>query len=403
MRVHSAPVRIFTIAATLVAVAMMGTPAWAGRQNGQAAPAKQAERQGPPTEAEQAGKTAGQFYKNIKVLTNIPADKLHDGMQYITAALGVRCEFCHQEGNMASDQKRPKRAARKMMTMLFAIDKDNFNGRTEVSCYTCHQGHEKPIGAPLPAEAAETATAPAILMARAKPMQPPAGTKVPTLNEILANYAEALGGKQALDAATSRVIDVERSGEEQNRPPISQEIYEGAPNKLLIVTHFGQRTFRTGYNGTEVWEGTPRGARSLYGMEALMPPREAQLNPVASLAQYKEMRLVAMAQIGDQQAWVVTGLAPDGTAERLFFDTKSGLLVRRMIVYRTIFGPLLFQADYSNYRKQDGVAIPYKTDWWAGGRGFTETVTSVKTNVPVNSAEFEPPAKGAEPAPGATR
>ncbi|MDE3137170.1 MAG: c-type cytochrome [Acidobacteriota bacterium] len=401
MRVHSAPVGIFTIAAALVAMAIIGTPARAGQQNGQAAPAKRAGQQGPPTEAEMAGKTAGQFYKNIKVLNDVPADKLHDGMEYITASLGVRCEFCHVEDNFPADQKRPKATARKMMTMLFAIDKDNFNGRTEVSCFTCHQGHEKPMGAALPAEAAESA--PEMLMPRAKPMQPPAGTKIPTLNEILANYAEALGGQKALDAVTSRVLDVQRSGEEQNRPPVSQEISEGAPNKLLIVTHFGQRTFRTGYNGSEVWQGSPRGSRALYGLQALLPPREAQLNPVASLGQYKQMRLMAMAQIGDQQAWVVSGLAPDGTGERFFFDTKTGLLVRRMIVYRTIFGPLLFQADYSDYRKQDGVAIPYKTEWWAGGRGFTDTVTSVKTNAPVNSAEFEPPAKGAESAPSGTR
>jgi hypothetical protein len=393
MRVHTAPMKIFTIATTLAAMAILGVPAWAG-QTTQAAPAKQAGHQGPPTEADMAGKTAGQFYKNIKVLTDVPADKLHDGMQYISATLGVRCEFCHQEGDMASDQKKEKRTARKMMTMLFAIDKDNFNGRTEVSCYTCHQGHERPIGAPLPAEAAETASAAAPLMPRAKPIQPPPGTKVLTLDQILANYAEALGGKQALDGVTSRVIDAERTGEQQDRPPIAQEIYEGSPNKLLIVTHFGQRTFRTGYNGTEVWQGSPRGARSLYGMEALLPPREAELNPVASLEQYKGMRLVAMAQIGDRQAWVVTGRAPDGTPERLFFDTKTGLLVRRMIVYRTIFGPLLFQADYSQYRKQGGVAIPYRTDWWAGGRGWTETVKSVKTNVPIKTAEFEPPAKG---------
>jgi hypothetical protein len=402
MRVHSAPIRILTIATTLVAMAILGAPARAGQQDGQAAPAKQAEQQGPPTQADMAGKTAGQFYKNIKVLNDVPADKLHDGMEYITAALGVRCEFCHVEDNFAADQKRQKETARKMMTMLFAIDKDNFNGRTQVSCFTCHQGHHEPLPAPMPAEAAETAAAPAPQMPRAKPMQPLPGTKVPTLDQILASYAEALGGQQALGGLTSRQIEVERSGE-GGRPPVTQDIYEGASKKLLIVSHFQQRTFRLGDNGTQVWEGSPRGARELYGMDVLLPTREAQLNPVASLQQYKGMRLMAMAQIGDQQAWVVTGRAPDGTPERLFFDTKSGLLVRRMIVYRTIFGPLLFQADYSDYRKQDGVAIPHKTVWWAEGRGWTETVKSVKTNVPIDTAEFEPPAKGTKPAPGGTR
>jgi hypothetical protein len=392
MRVYRAPVKFFTIATMLAAIAILGTPAWAGQQTGQAAPAKQAE---PAIMTE----TAGQFYKNVKVLQDVPAYKLHDGMHYITQALGTRCEFCHEEGDQASDKKRSKRTARKMMKMLFAIDKDNFNGRTEVSCYTCHQGHEKPIGAPMPADMAASASAPGPLMPSAKPMQPPPGTKIPTVDEILANYAKALGGQKALDATTSRVIEVERSGE-GGRPPITQEIYEKAPDKMVVVTTFHQHTFRTGYNGTEAWQGSSRGSRTLVGIEALLPPREAQVDPVASLKQYKGMRLVAMAQIGDGQAWVVTGRAPDGIPERLFFDTKTGLLVRRMMIYRTIFGPLLFEADYSQYRKKGGVAIPYKTDWWTGGSGWTETVKSVKTNVPIKTAEFEPPAKGAAGASG---
>lgn len=395
MRVHTAPVKIITIATTLAAMAILGAPAMAGQQKGQAAPAKQAE---PAIMTE----TAGQFYKNVKVLTDVPAYKLHDGMHYITAALGTRCEFCHEEGNLASDKKRSKRTARKMMKMLFAIDKDNFNGRTEVSCYTCHQGREKPMGAPMPAAMAASTAAPAPLIPRAKRMQPPPGTKIPTVDEILANYAKALGGQKALDATTSRVIEIERSGR-GGRPPITQEIYEKAPNKLLVVTEFRKRKFRTGYNGAEAWQGSSRGSRTLVGIEALLPLREAQFDSAASIGQYKRKRLIRMAQIGDHQAWVVRGLASDGNAELLYFDTKTGLLLRRAIVYRTVFGRLLFEADYSHYQKTGGVAIPYKTEWWAGGSGWTETVKSVKTNVPINTAEFNPPAKGAAAASGGNR
>jgi hypothetical protein len=389
MRVHSAPVRAITIAALFAATAILAAPAWA--QNG------------PSSRPKPAEKTAGQAFKNIKVLNNVPADKLFDGMRYITMALGVRCEFCHKEHNFASDQKRTKRTARKMMRMLFAIDKDNFHGRTEVSCYTCHDGHHHPVAAPMPAEAAETAPAPGTVMPRAKPIQPAAGTPIPTLDQILASYAKALGGRQALANVKSRVLEVERSGERAGRPPITQKIYEGAPDKLLILTRFRGRTFRTGDNGAEVWQSSPRGARVLRGMEALLPPHEAELNPLAAIEAYKGKRLVAMAQIGDRKAYVVTGRAPDGIHERLFFDAKSGLLLRRSIVYRTIFGPLLFEADYSHYRKHNGVAIPYKTLWWGGGMGWTETVKSVKTNVPVKDAEFQPPARGARPAPAGRR
>ena len=398
MRRHAG---IVTIVAMSIASAGLAGSLWA-RQAGQAAPAKPAVRQGPPTQAELAQKTAGEVFKNIKVLQDVPAYKLLDGMSYITDALGVRCEFCHNTRDFASDQKRTKRTARRMMQMLFAINKDNFNGRPAVSCYTCHQGHHEPLPAPLPMETAAPASMAAPpLMLRAEPFEPPAGTPIPTLDQILAKYADALGGQQALAGVHSRVLEIQRSGGRENEHPMTETVYEKSPNKALIVGRFHQFTFRVGYNGTEVWEGSPRGARTLHGMEALLLPREAVLDPVEALDSYTGKRLVAMAKIGDQEAYVVTGLAPDGQTERFFFDTSSGLLLRRMIVYRTIFGPLLFEADYSDYRKENGVAIPFKTQWWAGARGWTDIVESVKTNVPIEDSEFEPPAPG--PRPGAPR
>jgi hypothetical protein len=409
MRGDRAPGRHFSIVALLCVIALIGIPVRAqqggqGGQPAQAAPANQRpRREALPTQAEMAGKTAGQVYKNLKVLQDVPADKLIDGMRYITIALGERCEYCHVEDNFPSDQKRNKVTARKMMTMLFAIDKENFRGRTQVSCYTCHGGHHEPLPAPMPADTAAAPQAAALVMARAKPFQPPAGTPIPTVAQILAKYADALGGNAALAKLSTRVLEVERSGD-GDRPPSTVQVYLKAPNKLLMVTQMRQRSFDSGYDGSKVWASFGRRVREVEGMEALLPPREAQIDPVASLQSYKGLRLVpTMAQIGDKKAFVVSGRAPDGNAERFFFDVDSGLLLRRMVVYPTIFGRLLFQADYSGYRKAGGVAIPYKTEWWAGGRSWTDTVKSVKTNVPVADARFEPPAESAQPAPANRR
>ena len=131
----------------------------------------------------------------------------------------------------------------------------------------------------------------------------------------------------------------------------------------------------------------------LSGMDALTPLRDAQIDPAAALAGYTMKRLRGMAQIGNQKTYLVTAQAPDGESEQLYFDAQSGLLLRRVFIYRTIFGPLLYEADYSNYQKEGDVLIPLHTEWWAGGSGFTETVKSVKTNVPISDAEFQPPPK----------
>ena len=69
-------------------------------------------------------------------------------MQFITASLGVECEFCHVQNAFEKDDKKTKQTARKMMEMMFAINKDNFEGHREVTCYSCHRGNAIPQAIP---------------------------------------------------------------------------------------------------------------------------------------------------------------------------------------------------------------------------------------------------------------
>src|SRR5579883_2627310 len=92
------------------------------------------------------GKTAEQVYKNIKVLNGTPADQLIESMHLIRGALGVDCEFCHEDPDRAADTKKPKETARAMIKMMMDINKNSFNGRQEVTCYTCHRGSTDPVG-----------------------------------------------------------------------------------------------------------------------------------------------------------------------------------------------------------------------------------------------------------------
>src|SRR3954468_21717919 len=141
--------------------------------------------------------TAGEKFKNIKVLNDMPADQLGRVMNIMAASLGEKCSFCHNTENFASDEKRNKQTARKMISMTFEINKANFNGRPQVSCNTCHNGHEQPTAAPNLWPTAETP----------QPKQP--DTK-PTADQILANYITAVGGADKLAKVTSRHITATR-------------------------------------------------------------------------------------------------------------------------------------------------------------------------------------------------
>lgn len=329
-------------------------------------------------------KTAGQYYKNIKVLNDIPASDLLPGMRYITTALGVKCDYCHVKDNFPNDDKRPKQTARQMMTMLFAINKNNFDGRPEVSCYTCHQGHNEPMGVPaLPAEATE----PQFI----RPAPGATSQPLPSADAVLDKYAQAVGSEEALNRVSSRAVHLDETDSGGNSYAI--EAYEKAPDKMYEVKTLPQGTVTAGFDGSHAWVASNRGAREPEAFDAIVLRSEAEINPVATLKSYTGRRVRGQAKIGDTTAYVMMGKAPDGIVEFLFFDEQSGLLLRRMIRDTTIFGALPIEADYSDYRDVNGVKIPYQTTWFTAGESSTYTIKDVKDNVPVDDSKFEPPAK----------
>ena len=86
--------------------------------------------------------------KNIQVLgsADLPAT-----MQGFVQALGLldkgTCNYCHVD-DKSSDEKKPKQVARRMITMMRAINGTFPDGQQHVTCYTCHRGNTKPLMAP---------------------------------------------------------------------------------------------------------------------------------------------------------------------------------------------------------------------------------------------------------------
>jgi hypothetical protein len=97
---------------------------------------------------------AGQVFKNVKWLTNTSAKTFLSIMNGGYAkALGVRCSHCHVRGNFASDELRPKRAAREMAVMHRMINQELAKmqdiatpptANRAISCITCHRGMVDP-------------------------------------------------------------------------------------------------------------------------------------------------------------------------------------------------------------------------------------------------------------------
>lgn len=80
----------------------------------------------------------------IRILKGLTAPEFDEEMKQITVALGVNCGFCHVRGNFASDDNPRKLTARHMLEMTVKINQQFFPGTRTVTCYTCHQGEQKP-------------------------------------------------------------------------------------------------------------------------------------------------------------------------------------------------------------------------------------------------------------------
>jgi len=87
--------------------------------------------------------TAEQKFKNIQIFKTLPATQLDPTMAFISGSLGVRCNYCHVSNGFDKDDKQTKLTARRMIQMVFDLNKRSFIGQDAVTCYTCHRG--KPI------------------------------------------------------------------------------------------------------------------------------------------------------------------------------------------------------------------------------------------------------------------
>ena len=88
---------------------------------------------------------AEQVYGNIKALNGLPYGEVVAGMQVMSQALGVDCDYCHTRSGDRDDEGNPnKDVARQMIRMVRELNTEKFGGRNVISCNTCHRGNPVP-------------------------------------------------------------------------------------------------------------------------------------------------------------------------------------------------------------------------------------------------------------------
>ena len=325
-------------------------------------------------------------FKNIQVLKGVPADQLIPAMQFITASLGVECDYCHVQGAFDKDEKKPKEVARKMMQMMFAIDKESFAGQRAITCYSCHRGATKPVGIP-------------VISNEEKPVMETGGAggnesaaSEPAPDEILGKYIRALGGADALQKISSRVEKGTMTAAGGRQFPV--DIFTRAPDKRASIMHMPNGDSITVFDGKDGWLGVPgRPVREMSGSDAEAAKQDATLAfPLHVREMFSEIQAGAPEKIGDHTANVIVGSNPGQAPVRLYFDEPSGLLVRLLRYSESPLGRNPTRIDYSDYRDQGGTKVPFRWTVARPAGRFTIQVEKIEDNVPVDDGRFAKPA-----------
>jgi hypothetical protein len=287
--------------------------------------------------------------------------------------------MCHvsNDGDFEKDDNKHKDIARRMLKMTFELNAKYFDGRSEVSCSTCHNGRERPISVP-------NLTPP---IHEKRPQQP---TVKESADKILDNYAVALGGKTNLAKISSRLITSERK--EPDGKTLEKETIWQTSGKMRTETNYNGYLITEGSDGISAWKTGGNEKMRIRSDEAAQIKREAQLFANADLRTiYAKIDVRYIDKLGDREVVLVIAELPDGDRERLYFDTSTGLLVRRIASSMTVLGQFQYQVDYNEYREFGGVKLPTVIRSSMPNISWTRKLIAVKNNVPIDDQKFREP------------
>lgn len=207
-----------------------------------------------------------------------------------------------------------------------------------------------------------------------------------------------MGGQAALDKLQSRIV----IGNMVNRAGVSAPFtFEEKGAKFHAVVTDPKAPQNVGFDGKSGWLEY---AGKVYDVEGFVLQQATRLNDLRRAADFSKRytnlqagrptRLPARTP-GSQAINVnlVQGDVTPTVTERLFFDTTSGLLLRRQIISRAALnGTLVETIDYSDYKDVAGVQTPFTIRINNWDTVNTYTVVDVKPGAQIDDARFGKPA-----------
>jgi hypothetical protein len=224
---------------------------------------------------------------------------------------------------------------------------------------------------------------PLVFAASGKTVAEPPAQGVPTVDQVLDRYYEAIGGREALERITSRVATGRVVDDRPDAGPVGVNRFEayGRPGgQWSYVEHTPEGDFAEGFDGSVYWKLEDGTVSTTDGpdrskMAFVLDPQ----GPLHIRDYFRDMNSVS---VTDYEGRAVYAIGSDRAMEyyALYFDMRSGLL--------TNIGYHWYLEDY---RVVDGVLMPHRVIAGRKGGSVTHVFDEIVTNTPVSGGRFEPP------------
>ena len=216
---------------------------------------------------------------------------------------------------------------------------------------------------------------------------------LPTADQIVEKYVQAIGGKAAIEKQTSRVskgsFEIAAFGASG-----TAEIFEKAPNKTIaIINVAGFGVIQEGFDGKVAWSQNPQeGLREKTGAELASAKLDAEFLKSIKIKQlYPKLVVKGKDKVGDKEVYVVEATPVESSVETWYFDTQTGLMLRQDVERDGPQGKQAVQSFMENYKDVDGVKIPFTVRQVLPAFTIDMKIEEVKHNVPIDDAKFTKP------------
>ncbi len=222
------------------------------------------------------------------------------------------------------------------------------------------------------------------------------GHAQPSVDQILAKYAQALGGQAAYEKVTTRTMKGTVEIPDDNVTGTALVVAKAPGSFRLTMDIPGWGVVETVLDGGNGWEKNPdSGMHAMSKTDLAVAQRDHNFYREVRLKElYSKMETAGADKVEGHAVYVVEATPAAASAEKLYFDAESGLLVKRDFERVTLEdGIVQYEMLMRDYREVDGLNLPFTIEQRAPDNTMIFKFAEITNNAPLADTAFAKPEK----------